>query len=91
MIALAIVSQDFLILTILTTLALLVIVALWSALTFPLAVLVGRMFRDRAEQDAQTAADFGEPTRADIENAYGPLVMHGPKDVVDLPRRGGAA
>lgn len=69
------------------------IICLWVAITAPLAVLVGRVFGDREAQDRRVAVDHGEPTRRDVENAYGPLVLYGPSGeaydgTVDLPRRG---
>lgn len=56
--------------------------AAWGVVSFPFAVLVGRMLRDRAAEDAITARDFGEPTREQIEAGYGygPRVIWGPSD-----------
>lgn len=50
--------------------AALAFLALWGLVTFPFAVLVGRMLRDQAAEDAVTAADFGEPTREQIEAGW---------------------
>jgi hypothetical protein len=74
-------------------------VALWTVVSIPLAVLVGRALaaREQAEDQAedQAATDHGDLTRRQVENAYGPLIMYGPSGeaydgTVDLPRRGGA-
>lgn len=83
-------AQSFITLAILMSLAFLVAAALsaWPA------SLVGRRFRNQHEQDAQTAADWGEPSRAEVEACwcdedpflYGPLAMYGPRDVVDAHR-----
>lgn len=53
---------------------------LWCLVAVALAPIVGRALRDRREWDAQTAADFGEPTRAEVESdwVFGPLVLYGP-------------
>ena len=71
-------GQTFLILAILLALATFVVV--WAA------SLAEDARRKRAADDAQTAADFDEPTRAEVEHMYGPRVMYGPQDVVDAHR-----
>lgn len=78
-----------------TLVAICAAVALWAAITAPLAALVGRALAARDQVEDQAAIDHGDLTRRKVENAYGPLIMYGPSGeaydgTVDLPRRGSA-
>ncbi|MDF1603366.1 hypothetical protein [Nocardioides sp. YIM 152315] len=61
--------------------AVIVIAALtaWCLVSAFLAVLYCRVMHARNEADAQTAADFGEPSRDEVEAGFdGPRAMWGP-------------
>jgi hypothetical protein len=47
--------------------AIFIVLGAWWLASIPFALVVGRMMRDRSAALAEQAADWDEPTRADVE------------------------